>query len=164
MPETAVSPRQDPGRPAPPPTWHPLQQVQDELERMVQRYWPSRWVESRVPNGMMAWDIAMDVAESADALDVTLDVPGLSQKDIDIVLADNVLTIRGERKSDYEQRDKDYHVVERSHGAFQRRVRLHCDVDQAQVTAAMDHGVLRIHLPKSAKAKSAEHRIPIKAA
>ena len=73
----------------------------------------------------------IDVAESKDAIDVTAELPGVDEKDVDITLADDVLTIRGEKKSEREEQDKDknWHVVERSYGSFSRSIPLPFEPD-----------------------------------
>jgi HSP20 family protein len=92
----------------------------------------------------------IDIAESKDAINVTAELPGVEEKDVDVTLADGVLTIRGEKKSerDEQERDKSWHVVERSYGSFSRTISLPFDPDPAKVEANFDKGVLRIHLPK----------------
>jgi HSP20 family protein len=92
----------------------------------------------------------IDIAESKDAINVTAELPGVEEKDVNVTLADGVLTIRGEKKSERDEQDKDksWHVVERSYGSFSRTISLPFDPDPAKVEANFDKGVLRIHLPK----------------
>ena len=92
----------------------------------------------------------IDIAESKDAIAVTAELPGVEEKDVDVTLAEGVLTIRGEKKSerDEEDKDKNWHVVERSYGSFSRTISLPFDPDPAKVEARFDKGVLQIHLPK----------------
>ena len=106
----------------------------------------------------------IDVAESKDAIEVTAELPGVDEKDVDITLADDVLTIRGEKKTEREEQDKDknWHVVERSYGSFSRAIPLPFDPDPAKVEAKFDKGVLHIHLPKSAEMAKKQQKIEIK--
>jgi HSP20 family protein len=106
----------------------------------------------------------IDVAESKDAIDVTAELPGVDEKDVDITLADDVLTIRGEKKSEREEQDKDknWHVVERSYGSFSRSIPLPFEPDASKVEAKFDKGVLRIRLPKSEEVTKKEQKIEIK--
>ena len=106
----------------------------------------------------------IDVVESKDAIDVTAELPGVDEKDVDVTLADDVLTIRGEKKSEREEHDKDknWHVVERSYGSFSRAIPLPFEPDATKVEAKFDKGVLRIHLPKSEEVTKKEQKIEIK--
>jgi HSP20 family protein len=106
----------------------------------------------------------IDVAESKDAIEVTAELPGVDEKDVDVTLADDVLTIRGEKKSEREEHDKDknWHVVERSYGSFSRAIPLPFEPDATKVEAKFDKGVLRIHLPKSEEVTKKEQKIEIK--
>ena len=106
----------------------------------------------------------IDVAESKDAIEVTAELPGVDEKDVDVTLADDVLTIRGEKKSEREERDKEknWHVVERSYGSFSRAIPLPFEADPTKVEAKFDNGVLRIHLPKPEDVTKKEQKIEIK--
>jgi len=106
----------------------------------------------------------IDVAEGKDGIDVTAELPGVDEKDIDVTLTDGVLTIRGEKKSERDEQDKDksWHVVERSYGSFSRSIRLPYDPDQSKVEAKFDKGVLHVHLPKPAEVAKKEKKIEIR--
>jgi HSP20 family protein len=100
----------------------------------------------------MAATPRMDIRECQDEICIETDLPGVSGKDLEVRLDDDVLTIRGERQS--QRRDGDgenYHVMERSMGVFERSMRLPFQVDPGQVKANFDNGVLTIVLPKSAQ-------------
>jgi HSP20 family protein len=119
---------------------------------------------ARLGSGMLSPQI--DVAESKDAVEVTVELPGVDEKDVDITLADDVLTIRGEKKTEREEQDKDkdkeWRVVERSYGSFTRAIPLSFNPDATKVEAKFDKGVLRIHLPKPAEVTKKEQKIEIK--
>jgi HSP20 family protein len=106
----------------------------------------------------------IDVGETKDAIEVTAELPGVDEKDLDLTLADGVLTVRGEKKSAREEQDKDknWHVVERSYGSFSRTIPLPFDPDPAKVEAKFDKGVLHIHLPKPAEVAKKQQKIEIK--
>jgi HSP20 family protein len=106
----------------------------------------------------------IDIAESKDAVDVTAELPGVDEKDLDVTLANGVLTIRGEKKTERDEQDKDknWHMVERSYGAFSRAIPLPFDADPAKVEAKFDKGVLHIHLPKPTEASQKQQKIEIK--
>jgi HSP20 family protein len=106
----------------------------------------------------------IDIAESKDAVDVTAELPGVDEKDLDVTLANGVLTIRGEKRTERNEQDKDknWHVVERSYGSFSRAIPLPFDPDPAKVEAKFDKGVLHIHLPKPAEVAQKQQKIEIK--
>jgi HSP20 family protein len=97
---------------------------------------------------------ATDVAEDEHTLTVKVDMPGLNAKDIDIQAEKGVLTIRTERNSEKEEKNKKYHRVERSYGSFCRSFRLPSTVDTEKVSAEYKDGVLRVEMPKSEEARA----------
>jgi len=108
----------------------------------------------------------IDIAESKDAIDLTAELPGVDEKNVDVTLADGVLTIRGEKKAERDEKDKDknWHVVERSYGSFSRTIPLPFDPDSAKVEAKFEKGVLHIHLPKPAEVAKKQQKIEVKKA
>ena len=108
----------------------------------------------------------IDIAESKDAIDLAAELPGVDEKDVDVTLADGMLTIRGKKKSERDETDKEknWHVVERSYGSFSRTISLPFDPDPAKVEAKFDKGVLHIHLPKPAEVAKKQQKIEIKKA
>ena len=96
---------------------------------------------------------AFDVSETEDALLVTADIPGMDKKDLDIHLSDGILTVKGEKRHEKEDKDKSYHCIERRYGSFTRTMRLPVGVDSEKVDATYKDGVLKITLPKSETAK-----------
>jgi HSP20 family protein len=108
----------------------------------------------------------IDVAESNGGIDVTAELPGVEEKDVDVTLVDGVLTIRGEKKAERDEKDKDknWHIIERSYGSFARSIRLPFEPDMNKVEAKFDKGVLRISVPKSPEAAKKEKKIEIRKA
>ncbi|NJL08252.1 MAG: Hsp20/alpha crystallin family protein [Methylacidiphilales bacterium] len=104
----------------------------------------------------------VDIAETAGAIDVTAELPGVSEKDVEVSVAHGVLTIRGEKKIERDEKGKDWQVIERSHGSFHRSIQLGFDPDPAKVEAKFEKGVLTIHLPKPAEDVSMPKKIAIK--
>jgi HSP20 family protein len=96
---------------------------------------------------------SMDVAETDKEIELTIELPGLEQKDVDISVTNNVLTIRGEKKAEAERQDKNFHLVERTYGTFYRAFQLPNGVDPSAITATMSNGVLKIMIPKPAPAQ-----------
>src|SRR5205807_7438803 len=108
----------------------------------------------------------IDVAESKDAIEVTAELPGVDENDLDVTLVNGMLTVRGEKRTERDEQDKDknWHVVERSYGSFSRAIPLPFDPDPAKVEAKFDKGVLRIKLPKPAEVAKKQQKIEIKKA
>ena len=105
---------------------------------------------------------AIDVTESDGEIEITAELPGLEEKDVQINVADNVLTIRGEKKAEKEDKQKDYHLIERSYGSFYRSLELPAGVDVDKIKAHISKGVLKVTVPKPA-AKQAK-KIDVKSA
>jgi HSP20 family protein len=101
----------------------------------------------------------MDVSETDKAIEVVAELPGLEAKDVQLNLADNVLTIRGEKKSEREEKQQDYHLVERSFGSFARSVQLPDGVKAEDVTAEIAKGVLKVTVKKPAPKQSKQIEI-----
>jgi HSP20 family protein len=96
----------------------------------------------------------MDVTETDKEIEVTAELPGLEEKDVQINLADNLLTIRGEKKAEKEQKDKNYRLVERSYGSFERMLELPEGVSPDAIKANIAKGVLKVTIPKPAPAQA----------
>jgi HSP20 family protein len=101
----------------------------------------------------------IEVSEGETETRITAELPGMDEKDVEILLADGVVTIRGEKKSEVE--DKDRQFSERFYGRFERRIPVGGDVDQEQVTASFKNGVLSVAVPRPASAQARAKRIPI---
>jgi HSP20 family protein len=97
--------------------------------------------------------VRMDCAETEDGLELTAEMPGLKEKDVQVVLSDGVLTISGEERAEREEKDKGYKFVERSHGSFSRSIELPDDIDPAKIKATIGDGVLKVPAPRRAKAE-----------
>lgn len=142
----------------------PLVRMHRDMDRMFERLFKDfefgpRWgvtAEGRViPE--------MDVVETDKELEVTLDLPGLDEKDLDVNLTDGVLAIKGEKETEKEEKGKEYIRTERRHGAYYRAFRLPVEVDESKVTAQFTKGVLTVHLPKTESAQKKAKKIEVKA-
>src|SRR5919202_1856428 len=102
---------------------------------------------------------SLEVSETEKDVTVTAELPGLGERDVEVLLAEGVLTIRGEKKSEAE--DKERRFSERYYGRFERRVALPAEVDEDKVQASFENGVLTVTMPKSAKAQERVKRIPL---
>jgi HSP20 family protein len=103
----------------------------------------------------------IDVSETENELKIEAELPGVEEKDLDIVLSDGRLTIKGEKKQEKEEKKKDYHLVERSYGSFARSIGLPFDADPDKVKARFAKGVLTVTVPKPSEVKAKEKKIPI---
>jgi HSP20 family protein len=112
-------------------------------------------------NLQQRWVPAMDLVESEDHFVLRADLPGLGEDDVSIEIRDNTLTISGERKSEYERKERGWYRVERSTGAFSRSLALPEGVDADGVSAHFDKGVLEVRIPKPEQRKP--RRVEIRA-
>lgn len=160
----------DPAKTAP---WAPLDSLRREIDRLFDDFHPfDRGLPSRIfgfgaPRiADVPWQVApaMDVVEKDDAYEITAELPGLDEKDVEVKLSNHTLTIRGEKSERKEDRQKDYYLSERRFGSFQRSFRLPEGVDDGRIDASFARGVLTVKLPKTAEAKEAEKTIAVKTA
>ncbi len=104
----------------------------------------------------------VDVSETDKEIKVSVELPGMDEKDIDVSLTRDALTIKGEKKEEKEDKGKDYYRMERAYGSFTRSIPLPIEVDTDKVQATFKKGVLDITLPKSAKAIQETKKISVK--
>ena len=104
----------------------------------------------------------MDIDETEKEITVSAELPGLKPEDVDISLDDNILTIRGEKRAEMEDKDKHSYHVERTYGSFARSVRLPGQVEAEKIEANLKDGLLKITLPKSQEAQEKSRKISIK--
>lgn len=142
--------------------WTGMTSLRKEMDRLFDRFLEPVWPEMPEMPAMGEWEPKLDVAESKDAVTVKAELPGVEQKDISVSLQEGMLTIKGEKQTEKEEKDQRYHRMERSYGAFFRSIRLPAAVDASKVTATFKDGVVTITLPKATEAKGTT--IPVKAA
>jgi HSP20 family molecular chaperone IbpA len=106
---------------------------------------------------------AVDVAETDKAYEIAAELPGMAEKDVEVKLANEVLTIKGEKQEEKEEKKTGYHVSERRYGAFQRSFRILDGVDKNKLEASFKNGVLKVTLPKTKEAQRAVKKIDVKA-
>jgi HSP20 family protein len=138
--------------------WTGMAGMKQEMDRLFDRFFESKWDEFPA---LGEWAPSMDISETKDSLVAKVEVPGMEEKDIQVSLQENLLTIKGEKKHEKEEKDEHYHRVERSYGVFTRSLRLPVAVDGSKVTATFKNGLLTVTLPKTPAAKGTT--IPIKA-
>jgi HSP20 family protein len=121
------------------------------LHREIDRLF-SDFAQGIGPNGTPANIIpSIEITESDKTIEVSAEMPGLERKDVEISIEDDTLTIRGEKKIEETQNDKNVQLSERSYGVFYRVLQLPPGIDPSSVQATMSNGVLKITIPKPAK-------------
>jgi HSP20 family protein len=147
--------------------WRPFGEIAQfrDFERMrrdMDRLWDSFFERGtlRGEDGR-EWLPSLDVAETKNEIVVKAEVPGMEPKDIDVSLSDGLLTIKGEKKQEREEKEENYHLVERNYGSFTRSIRLPNEVQSDKINASYKNGVLKIVLPKSEEAKKKEIKIKV---
>jgi HSP20 family protein len=138
-------------------TSDPFRAMRREMEnalRAVDQNWPSADIGAGAP--------AINVAETKDAYEVTAELPGVDEKNINVSLEGNQLVISGEKNAESRKEEKDWHVEERSYGSFYRSISLPFEPEDGAVDAHFDKGVLHLTIKKPAKAIKATKTIGIK--
>ena len=135
----------------------PFRSIRREMEDMFRtfdRHLPSLRVGAGTP--------AINVAETKDAMELTIEVPGVDEKDINVSLDGNQLVISGEKKEETKKDEKDWHVEERSYGSFYRSMSLPFRPDEGAIEAHLDKGVLHLNIKKPAEVTKSVKTIEIK--
>ena len=130
---------------------NPFMSLQREIDRLFDDFTRGFPAFSGGSAGEMLPSV--DVTENDKQIEITAELPGLEDKDVQVNFADNVLTIRGEKKAEKEEKDKTYRLVERSYGSFVRSLELPDGVDANAIKASIDKGVLKVTVPKPAPAQ-----------
>ncbi len=102
-----------------------------------------------------------DASHDADGYRVSLEVPGVDEADIDVTIEDDILTIKGEKRTEKEEKKRDYYFSERTYGTFQRAFQIPKDVDREHIRAKVDKGVLTLTLPKSPEREAEKQKIAV---
>lgn len=128
---------------------NPLAMLQQEMDRLFDGF-------SKSFTGLSSRTLmpSMDLAETEKEIELTAELPGMEENDVQLNVVDNQLTIRGEKKNQREEKEKDYHLVERNYGSFVRTVDLPPGVDLDSIKAVMSKGVLKVTVPKPAPAQA----------
>jgi HSP20 family protein len=137
--------------------------MRDEMDRVFGRFergWPGLPSLFRREGGFNVPDL--DLRETTNALVVEAELPGVDEKDVSVTLANGLLTIKGEKKQEKEEKGENYYVSERSFGSFERSIRLPDTIDENKVEAKFNKGVLRVTAVKKPEAVKEERKIEIK--
>ncbi|HXQ41100.1 MAG TPA: Hsp20/alpha crystallin family protein [Candidatus Udaeobacter sp.] len=152
--------------------WQPFEALQGQIDRVFENFSRGFPFGSRLldlaPLRRRALDFdlpspAVDVSEKDGVYEISVELPGMNESNIEVKVADDVLTIKGEKKEEREEKDKNYYMSERRYGSFQRSFQLPAGVDQSKIDATFQKGVLTVTLPKSPEAQKKEKKIAVKA-
>jgi HSP20 family protein len=164
-----------PAIPAPARTPDIWRSFHDEMDRMFDRFAgtfampslrsmfdfePTRRIERTFTFTMPA----IDVAENGNAYKISAELPGMDAKDVDVNVSGDMLTIKGEKRQEKEEKEENYYMCERSFGSFQRSFSLPAGVDRGKISSELTKGVLTVTLPKTAEAQKQSKKIEVKAA
>lgn len=158
-----------------PREWEPFDDFRREIDRAFDVFRRGFWRSSL---GRSVADIepfwrgeagsamspAVDIIDKADRCEIRAELPGLDASNIDLQFADGILTIKGEKKEQKEEKKEDFYVSELRYGTFQRSFVVPQGVDPAKIEASFKNGVLSVTMAKAPKAENAQKKIPIKAA
>ena len=133
---------------------------QREFDELVERFFGQEPVFSRSLFSRTFTPV-VDIVENENDIIVKAEIPGMEQKDLDVNLAGDVLTIKGEKKAEHEEKGDNFHRIERSYGSFSRSLALPCEVQQDKAEANYKNGVLSLRLPKSESCKKKAVKITV---
>ncbi|HSS65651.1 MAG TPA: Hsp20/alpha crystallin family protein [Gammaproteobacteria bacterium] len=156
----------------------PLMSLRQQVDRLFDQFLDEGWM--RPMTGFSGiWDSPLfksagmdmrglmesprtDMSESDKEYELSIELPGMSEKDVEVTVHDNMITLKGEKKSERETMEKDYHIAERSYGSVRRTFSMPSDVDSDKVKASFSKGVLTVHLPKTNEARAKPLKVDVK--
>lgn len=140
----------------------PFAAMRREMDRLFEEF--GRWSPTVASDGFL--NPKVDIAETAEGLEMTAELPGVAEKDIDLEIEDGVLTLKAEHRTERKEADKDrrWHLLERSEGTYLRRFQLPFRADEDKVTARFENGVLKVHVPRAAEPDRKTRRITVEKA
>lgn len=141
-----------------------FQQTEQLFDRFFQGFGGSLFGDLRgwgLPSRELGPSLALDLRETKDAFHVSIELPGVDEKDLDLSISDGALHVRGEKRTEHESEQGDMFRMERSYGRFERVIPLPAEVDEDRVRAGFRRGVLEVELPKSPQALKQVKRIPV---
>lgn len=140
--------------------WDPFRDLitlREKMNRLFEEAYSARGEERDLVSS--SWTPSVDIYETEQQLVLTAELPGIEDKDIEIKIEDNTLTLKGERKFEKETKEENYHRIERAYGSFYRSFSLPPYIDQDNIGAEHQHGVLKITMPKKHEAKPRTVRV-----
>jgi HSP20 family protein len=154
--------------------WRPFQSLRHEIERLFDDFDKGAWTSpfrrsmfdlEPIWRRELSWTSspAVDISESDRAYEISVELPGMDEKNIEVKITNGGLTVRGEKQEEKEEKKKDYYLHERHFGSFERHFRIPAGVDVDRIEATFKKGVLTLTLPKTPEAQKAEKKIMVKA-
>ncbi len=140
--------------------WDPFRDLitlREKMNRLFEEAFTSRGEEKDLVAS--TWSPSVDIYETENALVLAAEVPGIDEKDIEIKIEDNTLSLKGERKFEKETKEENYHRIERAYGSFYRSFTLPHYIDQDKIKAEHENGVLKITMPKKPELKPRKVKI-----
>ena len=153
-------------------TWSPFDGLHREIDRLFDAFdgdfWRPPFRRSMLESGwprepLLAAAPAVDIAETDKSYEITAELPGMDEKNLEVKLTNSSLVIKGERQQEKEEKKKDYYLRERQFGSFERRFAVPEDVDAEKIEASFKKGILNVTLPKKPEAVKPEKKIEVKA-
>ncbi len=142
---------------------HPFYSLQREMNNLFDNFFRGFSVAPRgFATGIAEFTPSVDVKENDKEFIIKAELPGVEEKDIDVTVTNDSVTIKGEKKEEKEDKDKNYYYMERSYGSFSRVIPLQTEIESGKAQASFKNGVLDIKIPKNQKAKEKEVKVPIK--
>lgn len=152
--------------------WMPFESLRREVDRLFDDFHPFG-LRVAFPRGLSLhdrgarraqWPVApaMDLVEKEKEYEITAELPGMDEKSVELKVANNLLTIKGEKTEEKEEHKKDYYLSERRYGSFERSFQLPEGIDTDKIDATFAKGILRVKLPKTVDAQKAEKTISVK--
>lgn len=165
------SPASTPAAPAAERVWQPIVALRDDMDRLFNGFFRSLGGLAVEPQRLFPVGAAfgsalaaIDVVEAEKDYRISVELPGLSEKDVEIDTSGDLLTIKGEKREQRDEKTESYTLSERRFGSFRRSFQIPAGVDRAGIAASFDKGVLTITLPKSATALEQSRKIEVKSA
>lgn len=145
---------------------HPFSVLQQEMNRVFDDFFQGTAFAPFPATGgrSVGFHPSVDVREGAKEIVVHAELPGMEEKDVELLLEESVLVLKGEKKFEKEDKGEGYHTIERSYGSFQRVIPLPREIDLNKAQARFKNGVLTVTLPKLEQAKAKGKKIPIQSA
>lgn len=141
---------------------NPIVSLQEEMNKLFEEFTRGfhkpHWLEP-----ISDFSAKLDMKDTGKTVVVTAELPGVEMKDIEVQLEDKTLVIRGEKRFEKEENDKNYYRMERSYGSFYRVLPMPCAIDKERIEASFKNGVLKVSLPKTEEAVSNGKMIQVKA-
>lgn len=144
---------------------NPIATLQNDVNMVIESFW-KRFGQGI---GSLDWpwggsEVKSDIVETDKAIEVSLELPGMEMKEIEVTVNDDMLTVKGEKKIERQEEKKGYYLSERSYGAIYRTIPLPPGVDGGKAEASFKNGVLTIKLPQTPEAQAKVKRIEVKGA